>query len=238
MAMVATISSAGTRRSGRSRPSVPLVLAALLPPLLVVLPIAYTLGSALQISPADAVDVLWRPLVGTLLLNTLMLVVATTLTCAVIGTATAWCVERTQVPGRRLWAGLAAVPLAIPAFVTSFAWISLSPLFQDFAGALLVVTCAYYPLVYLPVAAALRGLDPALEETARSLGFGPWRCFRLVVLPQLRPALLGGMLLVALNTLTSAATPAWRAARGAAARRLRSAGGDGPCLPACRCSLS
>src|SRR5271163_2122405 len=38
-----------------------------------------------------------------------------------------------------------------------------------FAGALLVVTCAYYPLVYLPVAATLRGLDPALEETAHSL---------------------------------------------------------------------
>ena len=78
----------------------------------------------------------------------------------------------------------------------------MSNALQDFAGALLVVTCAYYPLVYLPVAAALRGLDPALEETARSLGESAWGCFLRVVLPQLRPALLGGVLLVALDTLT------------------------------------
>jgi len=72
----------------------------------------------------------------------------------------------------------------------------------NFAGALLVVTFAYYPLVYLPVAAALRGLDPALEETARALGVSAWGCFVRVTLPQLRPALLGGVLLVALDTLT------------------------------------
>jgi len=64
-----------------------------------------------------------------------------------------------------------------------------------------VVTCAYYPLVYLPVAAALRGLDPALEETARSLGRGAWGSFFRVVAPQLRPALYGGILLVALDVL-------------------------------------
>jgi iron(III) transport system permease protein len=78
----------------------------------------------------------------------------------------------------------------------------MSNALQDFAGALLVVTCAYYPLVYLPVAAALRGLDPALEETARSLGESAWGCFVRVVLPQLWPALLGGVLLVALDTST------------------------------------
>ena len=78
---------------------------------------------------------------------------------------------------------------------------SLSNGLQDFGGALLVVVCAYYPLVYLPVAAALRGLDPALEETARSLGYGAWGCFFRVVAPQLRPALYGGVLLVALDTL-------------------------------------
>src|SRR5271154_6013085 len=74
-------------------------------------------------------------------------------------------------------------------------------MFQGFGGALLVVTSAYYPLIYLPVAAALRGMDPALEETARTLGTGPFIGFFRVVLPQLRPALFGGMLLVALDVL-------------------------------------
>jgi iron(III) transport system permease protein len=65
----------------------------------------------------------------------------------------------------------------------------------------MIVTLSYFPLVYLPVAAALRGLDPALEETANALGHGRWRTFLRVVFPQLRPAMLGGALLVGLHLL-------------------------------------
>ena len=53
------------------------------------------------------------------------------------------------------------------------------------------MTLSYYPLVYLPVVAALRGLDPALEEASWSLGHTRCAHVRPVVLPQLRPALLG-----------------------------------------------
>ena len=168
---------------------------------LVLLPIATILVQAAQVAPDEAAAVLLRPLVGRLLRNTVALVAASTLLAALVGTATAWCIERTRLPGRRGWAMLAAVPLAIPPFIASYAWVSLSRQLQDFGGALLVVTSAYYPMVYLPVAAALRGMDPALEESARSLGHGPARCFLRVVLPQLRPALLGGMVLVALNVM-------------------------------------
>jgi iron(III) transport system permease protein len=169
--------------------------------LLVLLPIAYTVLQAAGVSEGEAAALLFRPLVGELLFNTISLVLAATAGAAVIATGAAWFVERTRVPGRNAWAVLVVVPLAIPPFVTSYAWVSLSPGLQGFAGALIVVTCSYYPLIYLPVAAALRSMDPALEETARSLGHRPWRCFLRVVLPQLRPALLGGMLLVALDTL-------------------------------------
>ena len=199
IARAVRVRRAWTRQGGR--PPAPLIAAALLPAALVLLPIAYTLVQATGVSARDAVDLLVRPLVGRLLANTIGLVVAASLTCALVGTAAAWLVERTDLPGRRVWAVLAAAPLAIPAFISSYAWVSLSNGLQDFGGALLVVSCAYYPLVYLPVAAALRGLDPALEETARSLGQGAWGCFYRVVLPQLRPALFGGMLLVALDTL-------------------------------------
>jgi iron(III) transport system permease protein len=186
----------------RPRPPAALLAAGVAVAALVLLPLGETVLSAAQMDPAEAAALLFRPLVGALLVNTLLLIGATCAACAVIGTAAAWCVERTALPGGRAWAVLAAVPLAIPAFISSYAWISITPRLQDFAGAWLVVSCAYYPLVYLPVAAALRGLDPALEETARALGLSPWRCFFRVVLPQLQPALLGGVLLVALNTLT------------------------------------
>jgi iron(III) transport system permease protein len=188
--------------AGRNaHPPALLIGAAVLAAALVLLPILFTIVQAASVSARDAVDLLVRPLVGRLLVNTIGLVVAASISCAIIGTAAAWLVERTDLPGRKVWAVLAAAPLAIPPFISSYAWVSLSNGLQDFGGALLVVTSAYYPLVYLPVAAALRGLDPALEETARSLGEGPWRCFVRVVMPQLRLALFGGMLLVALDTL-------------------------------------
>jgi iron(III) transport system permease protein len=167
----------------------------------VLLPLSYTALRATTVRLDEAAALLFRPMVGELLANTIALVVATTVASAVIATAAAWFIERTRLPGRGTWAVLVVVPLAIPPFITSYAWVSLSPSLQDFAGALLVVTSSYYPLIYLPVAAALRGMDPALEEAARSLGQNAWGCFFRVVLPHLRPALLGGMLLVALNTL-------------------------------------
>ncbi|WP_284946959.1 ABC transporter permease [Acidisoma cladoniae] len=184
------------------RPPAALLAAGLLAGLLVLVPIVWTGGLALGVGFSDARLLLFRPLVAQLLLNTVALIAATALVTCVVATAVAWCVERTDLLGRRLWAVLAVVPLAVPSFITSFAWVSLSPRLQDFGGALLVVSCSYFPLIYLPVAAALRAMDPTLEETARALGLGPWRVFLRVVLPHLRPALLGGILLVALNTLT------------------------------------
>ncbi len=185
----------------RSRPPPLLLAAAAIGALLVMLPIAVMLLQAAEVPLQQAAALLFRPLVGRLLRNTLALVAVSTVAAAAVGTAAAWIVERTDLPGRRLWQVLAVVPLAIPPFITSYAWVSLSADLQDFAGAVLVVTSAYYPLIYLPVAAALRGMDPALEETARSLGAGPFAGFFRVVLPQLRPALYGGMLLVALDVL-------------------------------------
>ena len=166
------------------------------------LPIAQTIWQAAGVTAAAARATLLRPLVGELLVNTVGMATAATAVAAVAGTLTAWLVERTQLPGRRAWRVLAVVPLAIPPFVSSFGWVSLSPDLQGAGGALLVVSAAYTPLVFLPVAAALRGMDPALEEVARALGRGPAGTFFGVVLPQLRPALLGGMLLVALNLLS------------------------------------
>jgi iron(III) transport system permease protein len=190
------------RWTASRRPPPALLAAGAFAGLLVLVPIAWTGVLATGVGADDAAALLFRPLVGELLRNTLALIAATGFVTGTVATAAAWCVERTDLPGRRLWSALAVVPLAVPAFISSFAWVSLSPAFQDFGGALLVVSASYFPLVYLPVAAALRSMDPTLEETARGLGLGAWACFFRVVLPQLRPALLGGILLVALNTLT------------------------------------
>jgi iron(III) transport system permease protein len=169
--------------------------------LALLLPLAFLLLEAQQAGWAKLSSLLFRHLTLTLLWNTVRLSVVVTAACAVLGVATAWFVERTDLPGRRIWAVLVVLPVAIPDFVVGFGWVSIAPSVHGYWGAVLVMTLAVYPLVYLPVAASLRGADPAQEEVARSLGMGRLRTFFGVTLGQVRPALLGGCLLVALALL-------------------------------------
>jgi iron(III) transport system permease protein len=90
----------------------------------------------------------------------------------------------------------------VPTYVAAFAWVSTVDGFEGFWAAALVLTLCSYPYVFLPVAAALAGVDPAQEEVSRSLGRGGWRTFTDVTLRQIRPALAGGGLLVALYVLS------------------------------------
>ena len=186
----------GRRRYPPTRLAVAIVVAAM-----ALLPLWYVLAFVVGVGPADAAELLFRPRVGELLGNTAALVVAGCLACAVLGTGAAWLVERTTLPGRRVWTVLMAAPLAVPAFVNSYGWVSLSSAVEGFGGAVLITTLSYFPLVYLPVAVVLRGMEPAFEEVSRALGNGPWRTFVRTVVPQLRAALLGGVLLVGLHLL-------------------------------------
>jgi iron(III) transport system permease protein len=167
---------------------------------LVLLPIGVTVVQALQGGFAAAGDAIRAPSSLTLLKNTLVIAVIAVPLAGAIGVAGAWFIERTRLPGRRVWAVLLVAPLTVPPFVTSYAWANLGNPLQGLVGAAGIVAFSYFPIVYLLVAVALRGMDPALEETAQSLGLGTGPIFFRVILPQLRPALLGGLLLVALDT--------------------------------------
>lgn len=184
------------------RPPVVLLLLGTAVAALALVPLGFVVYNVVAVDPHEAGRLLLRARTGELLGNTVRLVLASTALCAVLGVGTAWLVERTDLPGRRMLTGLLAAPLVVPAFVSSYGWVSITPAVQGFDGAVLIVSLAYYPLIYLPVAATLRGLDPALEESARALGLRPVAVFTRVVLPQLKPALLGGALLVALHLLS------------------------------------
>ncbi|MFC6285000.1 ABC transporter permease [Nocardioides sp. GCM10027113] len=194
------VPSEGPDERARRTPAL-LLLAGALVAALALVPLGFVAVYTVLIGPAEAWELLARPRVLQLLTNTLSLMAGVTTLCLVLGVGAAWVVERTDLRFRPLWHGLLVAPLAVPAFVNSYSWASLSPEVKGYGGALLVVTLSYYPLVYLPVVATLRGLDPALEEAAYSLEHDRWRTFRRVVLPQLRPGMLGGALLVALHLL-------------------------------------
>ncbi len=169
--------------------------------LVLALPLAFLVLQSVQTGWSDLEPVLFRHFTFTLLWNTVRLTVVVTALCAVVGTLAAWLVERTDLPGRRVWAVLLVLPIAVPDFVVSFGWVQLAPGLSGFPGAVLVMTFAVYPFVYLPVAASLRRADPGEEEVARSLGLGPVQTFWRVTVGQVRLAILGGSLLVALVIL-------------------------------------
>lgn len=190
------------RRPGRRRrPPGGLLLFSTCVGIVLLLPLVFLLTEAAGVGPGKVAGLIGRSLTVHLLWNTVRLGIAVTLLCAVIGTGAAWLVERTNLPGRRVWAVLLVVPLAIPDFVVSFGWASLSTAVAGFRGAVLVMTLALYPLVYLPVAASLRNADPAQEEVARSLGAGPLKTFWRITIGQARIAILGGCLLVVMVML-------------------------------------
>ena len=152
--------------------------------------------------------------------NTVVLATSVAASAAVVGTALAWLVARSDVPGRRVFAVLVPLPLVFPSFVGALALrasvapggllesvlgpvgVDQVPRVDGLVGSWLVLTLFTYPYVQLPVAARLRSLSPSIEESARLLGRRPLDVFFRVVLPQARSAIAAGTLLVFLYAVS------------------------------------
>lgn len=208
---------ASTRPAGR--PPLLIWLGALVVAGAVLLPPVYLLVRSLEAGPG-VWDLLLRGRTVGILGRTVGLAAAVTLASAALAVPLAWLTARTDLPLRRLWTVLTALPLVIPSYVGAYllvaavgprgvlqGWLERAfgverlPDIYGFPGALIVLTLLSYPYVLITVRSALMRLDPNLEEVSRSLGQGPWVTFRKVTLPQLLPALAAGSLLVALYTL-------------------------------------
>lgn len=187
---------------------------------LVLLPLVY-----LVVRAGQGGERAWRVLVRQstleLVLQTGILVAAVTAAAVAVGVPLAWLVVRTDLRWHRAIGVAAALPLVIPSYVAALALLGAFgpkgllqqllegpfgvdrlPEIYGFPGAFLALTLATYPYVFLLTAAALRALDPALEEAARGLGRSRATVFRRVTLPALRPAVGAGGLLVALYSLS------------------------------------
>lgn len=139
---------------------------------------------------------------------------------AMAGTLAAWLVVMYRFPGRNVFAWALALPLATPAFALAYAYADLFDVagalriwmrsdlgfdlpfgMRSLGGAAFVLSCAFYPYVYLAMRAAFINQSVAASEVARTLGCGGWRKFFRVVLPLARPALAAGVALAVMETL-------------------------------------
>jgi iron(III) transport system permease protein len=195
-----------------------LIVPALLVALSILAPIGYLFLRASE-AGSDIWPLLFRERTWFIFRNTLALVAAVSVTVIAIAVPMAWLTTRTDLPGRQFWAIIAPLPLVIPSYAGTLAiigafgprgivqkWlepfgVERLPEIYGFVGAWSALSLFTYPYVFLAVRAAIRGLDPSLEEASRSLHHGTWSTFFRCTLPQLRPAIAAGTLLCALYTI-------------------------------------
>ncbi|MEV7605106.1 iron ABC transporter permease [Paenarthrobacter sp. NPDC089322] len=161
-----------------------------------------------------------------MVLTTLMLMVGVAAGSLLIGGGLAWLVTAYRFPLRNVFVWLLVLPLAVPAYVLGFVFLSVFdvagpvqellravfgvdvwvPEVRSLPAAVLVMTLSLYPYVYLLARTALVEHTAGAYDAARTLGAGQGRALRRVLLPLARPWLAAGMALVMMETLTDFAT--------------------------------
>ena len=186
----------------------------------VLMPLTYLVMRTASISGEQLLTLVSRPRTLQVLLNSAGIAIATPLFSAAIAVPLAFLTWRTDLPRRRFWLIATTLPLAIPDYIGGFAliaafapkgsWLQLLleplgvqelPEIYGWSGTILALTLLTYPYLLLSVSAGLQAIDPAMEEAARSLGYSQWAIFWHITIPQLRPSLVAGGLIVAMYAL-------------------------------------
>lgn len=153
--------------------------------------------------------------------NTAILALGVGLLSVVLGVPVAWATARTDLPMRKIFHGLVGLAYILPPYLTSVAYIILlgpnagylnrliasagahgSPInIFSAAGVTFVIAMHVYAIPYFLAYGALQSVDPSLEESARMLGARRWTTLRRITLPLVAPAITGGALLAAINSM-------------------------------------
>ncbi|MFB6127376.1 MAG: ABC transporter permease [Halolamina sp.] len=188
----------------------------------VVVPLLWLVKTSLSVGLGPALSLLVRPATAEVFLNSGLMVAGVTAASVSVGVPLAYLTVRTDLPFRRLWTVVVSLPLVIPSYIGAFAFVSAFgsrgvvqrlvgveslPSIRGYWGAVLVLTLYTYPYVYITARAALKSLDTTLIDAARTLEHSRLTAFRRVTLPQIRPAVAAGSLLVALYALSDFGTP-------------------------------
>jgi iron(III) transport system permease protein len=165
-------------------------------------PLSYLLVRVFGVGLEKLISISLEPRTHELIFQSIALAISVSVSAVILGTFQAWIAIRSNLLGRKIFAVLAALPLAIPSYVAAYAWVALIPGFNGFFAAWLLLTVGTTPLTYLAVSAALVRFDSSTEEVARSLGSNNFQVFRKITWPNIRPAAVSGGLLSALYVLS------------------------------------
>jgi putative spermidine/putrescine transport system permease protein len=136
--------------------------------------------------------------------NSVMVTAGAVLLALPVGTLAALALERGRLRGRNVWASALLSPLVVPGVAAGLGFLMLAAalgLLRSRAVLIAAHVALVLPFVVRSVWVSVRNLDPALERAAASLGATPWRTFRRVTLPLLRPGLFAALLFAVVVSL-------------------------------------
>lgn len=160
--------------------------------------------------------------------NTAAFAIGTTALAFLLGTYLAWAVERTNTPFRRFITILVLARLIIPGILTTISWIFLAsprigminswaeslfgfdePVVDVFTlpGMIFVEALDVFPVSFLLMSAALRSMDPSLEEASLVAGRGTFSTTLRVTLPLITPAILATLIYILIRGVETFETP-------------------------------
>ncbi|MFN7955302.1 MAG: iron ABC transporter permease [bacterium] len=219
------------KRLGAALPAVLLAAIALGLLLFAALPLAAVIARALGF-PGDIHAFAWlgalaKPERHQALVATVETAAGATALAVVLGVALALVLTRLDVAAPALWRALLSLPAAVPPYLWGIAWIDLAnprtgllntlaerlgardPVFGIYGigGIVWVLGLSFFPLVLLPVAAALERMDASLEESARIAGASPARALGEITLPLIVPSIASAAVLVFLLAAAAYGVP-------------------------------
>jgi iron(III) transport system permease protein len=154
-------------------------------------------------------------------LNSLLMVVLSTLSATLFGFLFAFAIAKTDVPLRRLFKGIVILPLFSPPFMVAFSYLmmfgrsglithgifGLRTNILGWHGLWLSETIAFFPVAALTIESVLQSIAPSLEYAGRNLGATGFKLFRTVTLPLATPGVAGAALLVSILVLADFGNP-------------------------------
>ena len=161
--------------------------------------------------------------------NSLTLMLGVSFGVLTMGVITAWLTSMCEFPGRRLFAWLLLLPLAIPAYIIAYTYTGMLdfagpiqtqlreltgwgyrdywfPEIRSMGGAIAMLSLVLYPYVYMMARASFLEQSVCALETSRTLGCSPFGSFYRVALPLARPAIVTGLSLALMETLADYGT--------------------------------
>jgi putative spermidine/putrescine transport system permease protein len=178
-------------------------------PTLVVIAVSFNPTAILSFPPAGFslrwyLNVITYPQFQRAMWNSLLVTAGAVALAMPIGTAAALALARGRPRGGPLWATLLLSPLVVPGVAAGLGFLILGAalgLLRSRSVLIAAHVALVLPFVVRSVWVSVRNLDPTLERAAASLGATPWRVFRRVTLPLLRPGLFAALLFAVIVSL-------------------------------------